>query len=86
MDLEIHCLSCGEQYFCTERNTKIFGPIIEVTCPKCNHFVSKNYSAFLFDQTNHMDSKVGRARVMISLARAISKIISNEESFKKKKK
>jgi hypothetical protein len=58
-------------------------------CPQCGELVRKNYSAFLDEQTSNM--KVGfftthiqKAKAMISMAQAISGIISNEEAFTKK--
>lgn len=85
MQIDVRCLGCGEMYACNQATTKIFGPIIDTKCPACGHFVSKNYSAFLFDQADSIEGKVGRARHMIAMAQAISEIVSNEESFKKKK-
>lgn len=86
MQVKVSCLDCGEMYLCNQATTKIYGPIIDTKCPVCGHFVSKNYSAFLFDQTNKLEDKVERAKVMIAYAQAISEIVSNEVSFKKKKK
>ena len=85
MQVEIRCLSCKGVYVCRQGNTKIFGPIIDTTCPLCGNFVSKNYSAFVRDQTDDIEENFAQAGAMIRLAQAISKIISNEESFKKKK-
>jgi hypothetical protein len=91
MDVEIRCLACNSLYFCKQSNTKIVGPIISTVCPECKHEENKNYSAFLDAQCDHVRSgnyvlHSAKARKMIALARVISKIISNEESFKKKKK
>lgn len=86
MTAEIRCMECKGVYVCTQRNTKIFGPIIDATCPLCGNFVSKNYSAFLSDQTENIVEQISKARTMIKLARLISSIVSDEESFKKKKK
>ena len=90
MSVEIRCLACNRPYPCLQMNTKIVGPIINTVCPECGHEENKNYSAFLETQFDHvMDGKVvkhsEKARLMIGLARVISKVISNEESFKKKK-
>lgn len=86
MLIELCCQVCRKHYNCTTGNTKIYGPIINTTCPECGNLVSKNYSAFLRDQTEQMESKVGRAVAMIFMARNISEVVSDEESFKKKKK
>lgn len=91
MRIEVCCLECGDNYMCSKRNTKIFGPVIDTTCPLCGKTTSRNYSAFIEAQcTNHTLGRYtlhsAKARAMIQLARAISSIISNEESFQKKKK
>jgi hypothetical protein len=91
MRIEVSCLECGEKYMCSKRNTKIFGPVIDTVCPLCGEKTSKNYSAFIEAQCqNHTmhgyTLHSAKARAMITLARAISNIISNEESFQKKKK
>ena len=90
MQIKVRCLSCGKTYICHQGNTKIFGPIIDTTCPMCRNKTSKNYSAFLEAQTEnimvgHYAKHNEKARIMITLAQAISKVISNEEAFRKKK-
>ena len=91
MRIEVSCLACGDNYMCSKRNTKIFGPVIDTVCPLCGVTTSKNYSAFIEAQCenhklNGYTLHSAKARAMITLARAISTIISNEESFQKKKK
>ena len=90
MKVKLCCLKCKVKYTCSQRNTKIVGPILTTTCPECGCTTTKNYSAFLDAQTDHI--RRGRyilhnakAKAMILLAQAISSIISNEEAFKKKK-
>ena len=89
MNLGIRCVQCSKYYPCSQRNTKLLGPIIKTTCPFCGHSEERNYSAFLDSQFNPEKNGVTlhnlKAGGMIALARAISSIVSNEESFKRKK-
>ena len=90
MRIKIRCLSCGELYVCNQGNTKIVGPVITTECPICGVSIDKNYSAFLDVQYSVKEGRYTKhnekACTMIAMAHSISKVISNEESFKKKKK
>lgn len=87
MLLKIRCLECGEHYVCDQRNTSLVGPVLETKCNECGSSTTKNYSAFLDAQINGDENQsVIRARKMIALSHVISKIISNEEAFQRKKK
>ena len=86
MTIKIRCLKCGKLYVCNQHTTELVGPILGTTCTECGHFTQKNYSAFLWDQTEDMERKIiGRAQKMIALSHMISKVVSNEEAFQRKK-
>ena len=62
---------------------------VEIRCIECKgvyNFIRKNYSAFLDAQFEDVKEQIPKAVSMIKLARLISGIVSDEESFKKKKK
>ena len=87
MSLKFRCSVCDEAYVCCVATTKIYGPIIEVTCPNCKTFVRRNMSAFLHDQVSGFKIKcLPDARAMIAVAQQVSRLINDDRSWKKKKK
>lgn len=87
MSLKFKCPECDEDFVCCVATTKIYGPIIEVTCPNCKTFLRRNMSAFLHDQIRNAKIKcLPDARVMIAAAQQVSRLINDDHSWKKKKK
>lgn len=86
MDIKILCTSCKANYLCLRTNTKMYGPIVETICPRCKQKVIRNMGAFLETQTVLIDEQIIQASTMITLSRAMEKLIGNEEAYKKKKK
>lgn len=87
MTIEFSCFSCNETYLFSVLNTKIQGPIITTTCPKCNICVSKNWSSFLMGQQEFKKSKnLEKAVVSIAEAKVVWGIIEAEYYGKKDKK
>lgn len=86
MKVKIHCDVCGSFYSCFNDNTKIYGSIIETTCPSCKKFTKRNFSAFLDKQTENIEDIFKKAIKMIHLAQAMSHIINDENVFSIRKK
>ena len=81
MKIKIKCFECDESYFCNSINTRVLSSMIETTCPKCNKVISRNFSAFLDDQTKTISNNIIKASNMIYRARMIGKLV-NEERLK----
>ena len=88
MKQSVVCFECGTKFVCTKVNTKVVGPIVEVTCPCCHKKVQRNMSAFLFEQTNDLPDVacLSRARKMILMAEIIGKTTNDDYMFIRKKK
>lgn len=87
MSLKLKCIECKEDYICFIDNTRIYGPIIETTCPHCKEHVVRNLSKFVEIQLEKYDSyRIIRAIAMQRLAREICKLVSDDDPSKYKKK
>jgi hypothetical protein len=86
MKIKVRCTKCGEYYVCSQTTTSLVGPVLETTCTECGHKLQQNYSAFLFGQIEGPAvHSIERACKMIALSHTISKVVSNEEAFSRKK-
>lgn len=87
MSVEILCDKCGASYICCTQNTRIYGPLIETTCPTCNILVVRNMSKFVRKQTDGNGySKIEQARIMIDLAQQMGKDVNDDTPYSKRRK
>jgi hypothetical protein len=87
MSVEILCDECGASYLCCTQNTRVYGPLIEITCPKCNTLVVRNMSKFMRTQTDGKDySKIEQAKLMIAMAQQIGKDVNDDTPYSKRRK
>jgi len=87
MSVEILCDECGASYICHTQNTKVYGPLIESECPKCNTLVVRNMSKFIKKQTDEKGyGKLEQARIMIDLAQQIGKDVNDDIPYSKNRK
>jgi len=88
MPLKLRCSNCNKLYICFVDNTRIYGPIIETTCPHCDNFVQRNLSKFTEMQVEEElgHTRIARAAAMQYLARAIGKLVNDDDPSKPRKR
>jgi len=88
MSLKLKCSECDESYICYIDNTRVYGPIIETTCPSCGNFVQKNLSKFteIMVEEELGGMRILRAIAMQHLAREICKLVADDDPHKPKKR
>lgn len=87
MSLKFKCFICDGKYLCCSQTTRIYGPIIEITCPNCGRVQIRNMSAFLHDQVSYRKAeRLPDARLMIALAQEVGRTVNDDHSWRKKKK
>ncbi|RLG71212.1 MAG: hypothetical protein DRO11_04925 [Methanobacteriota archaeon] len=88
MSLKLKCSECDESYICFIDNTRVYGPIIETTCPNCGNFIQRNLSKYVETLTEEEfgQTRIIRAVVMQQLAREICKLVADDDPRKSKKR
>lgn len=88
MSLKLKCSECDEGYICYIDNTRVYGPIIETTCPNCGKFMQRNLSKFVEMQVEEElgETRIMRAIAMQWLAREICKLVADDDPSKPKKR
>ena len=84
--VKLRCLECNEHYVCLTSNTKIWGPVIETTCPSCKKTTMSNFGAFLYKQTKGVEGRFSRISAVTNMARALGYINEDYPGFRKKRK
>ncbi len=87
--MKVYCFFCGERYFCNLSNSRLFGPVLETTCPHCKEKLIKNFSSFIgeqLDMTKFSGGKFDRITVMINIGLRLSKTLNDDDKKKRKKK
>lgn len=73
MEIAIFCSKCERRYKFEHANTRVFGPVVNSTCPFCGNKVQKNISKFAEVQTRVFDGRFDKINKMIVYARTLER-------------
>ena len=82
--MNIKCFKCETSYKPGLRNTKIYGPYIESTCPFCNYVYDDKFLNFIDEQVGGERKLLKTAVKMQQLAKFVE--LNSSDYYKKRKR
>ena len=73
MEIVIFCSRCERRYKFEHANTRVFGPVVNSTCPFCGNEVQRNISKFAEVQTKDFNGRFDKINKMIVYAKKLEK-------------